>query len=357
MKTWEENAKTGPHLELLSSVAVEGSGSFVLRGGHVYLGARYGSSHVMNVIDVRDPAAAKVTTTLKFKGSIAAVAMMDELLIAAESGRALHLFELKDPARPTVLDVGVALGKSIYDVARLGRYAVAALNWEGVGLMDLENPRKARWVSELKLEDGFVEHLVVAGGHIFATGASDGLVVMDVVDGKLAQLAKPAGKAFNASEVFRMGDRVWVFGSNDDDKAEILVIDPAQPTKIEHRFTTKVSLPKCLLPVKDGSGIGFFTHYSCAQYDPAQRRAGMIFRQYTRDKGGDYIETPADTSSLTEAQQEELQSGPTTCMETISHLARRGPFLYAAQGEALTIYRIREGSAFAETLDPSGAEG
>lgn len=357
MKTWEENAKTGPHLELLSTASVEGSGSFVVREGYVYMAARYGSSHVMNVIDVRDPTATKVAATLKFKSSIAAVAMMDQLLIAAESGRALHFFELKDPAHPAALDVGVALGKSIYDIARLGRYVVAALNWEGVGLMDLENPRKARWVSELKLEDGFVENLVVAGGHIFATGASDGLVVMDVVEGKLVQLAKPAGKGFNASEVFRMGDRVWVFGSNDDDKAEILVIDPAQPTKVEHRFTTKISAPKCLLPLKDGSGIGFFTHYSCAQYDPAHQRAGMIFRQYVKDEGGAYVEMPADTSGLSEEQQEKLRSGRTTCMETISHLARRGPFLYAAQGEALTVYRISEGSAFAETQDPSGGEG
>ena len=357
MKTWEENAKIGPHLELLTSVPVPGSGAFALHHGHAYMGARYGSSHVLSVIDVRDPAAAKVATTLKFKSSIAAVTMMDELLIAAESGRALHFYSLREPGRPEEVDVGVALGKSIYDVARLGRYAVAALNWEGVGLMDLENPKKARWVSELKLEDGFVEHVVVAGGHIFAAGASDGLVVMDIVGGKLVQAAKPAGKGFNASAVQRMGDRVWVLGSNGDDKPEILVIDPKNPEQVLHRFTTKLSMPKCLLPVQDGSGIGFFTHYSCAQYDPAAQRAGMIFRQYVQDEGGAYVELPADTSGLSEEQQEKLRSGRTTSMETASHLARRGPFLYAAQGEALTIYRITEGSAFAEVLAPSGAEG
>ncbi|MFO0725424.1 MAG: hypothetical protein U1E65_16695 [Myxococcota bacterium] len=339
MRSWEENAKFGPHLERIAAVPLKSVGPFVYRDGFVYAGARHGNDPQVTVIDARKPAEPRVVGSLPFKRSILSMALSGERLLVGESQRALHIYDLQDPAAPKYLDCVVSLGKDICAVDTLGELAAAGLNWGGVGLMDLKT---LRWVSEQRLEEGFVEELCVAQGLIFAAGASGGLVVFRAEGGKLEEVARPCGSGFNASEVFPMGSQVWVAGARKN-KPELVVIDPRAPDRVVHRLSTKISTPRSLRATRSGVGLGFFTHYTCAQYDPAGGTSGMLFRQYLGDEDQRYYE-------MSEARAQERGGPRMTCMDTISQMEVVGKTLIAAQGEAITVYRILPGSAFEECL-------
>lgn len=338
MKTWEEYAAHGPHLRRVAALSAPGLRCAAAVGEYVYLATYADDVSQVLVVDARDPAAPAVVRALPFKNRVSALVVAGDRLLVAEPRRALHVYDVTTPAEPGRVDCGVALGRDLYDVATLGTAAVVAQNWDGVGVMDLTDPHRARWIAAHKLEDGFVESVCVAEGLIFAAGAADGLVVLSLVDGALAVVARPAGKGFNASEVFRMGPHVWVVGSNAKDKPELVVIDPRTPDRVLHRLTTKLSMPKCLLPTAGGGGVGFYTHYSCALYEPERGSAGLLFKQYTADEGGAYWERREP-----DARRDVPQL---TCMETISQLWRRGPHLFAVQGPELSVFEILPGSVF-----------
>lgn len=345
MHALQEHARKGPHLEMVASVATEGTGQFVLHRDHVFMSARYGSAHTLSIIDVQNLREPKLVQTMKFKRAISSVAVQGDILYAAESGRALNFIDIENPTQPSYFDCGVALGTNLYDLKLLGGWAVLGLNWDGIGLMDVRDLKKARWADKIKLEEGFIERLVVASDLIFAAGASGGLRVYEIRDSKLVEIAQPCGEGFNASRVFTVGEEVWVLGSPEDESEHLVVIDPANPDKVATMFEPECSGPTALLPIGEQRAVGFYTHYTCAAYAPHDAWAGELFKQYTRDDDNTYIETPCDVSEMTDGDREAYDVSR-TCLDNTSHALRKEDYIIAALEKELAVFAIPEDSVF-----------
>ncbi len=339
---FEKYAATGPHLEKVGSVPIEAGGKMIVHKDHAFISARYGSSHALTIVDLTSPTSPTVTQTMRFKSNIAAVAMLGDTLLAAESSRALIFIDISDPTAPDYFDCGLALGLSIYDVAVCGEFAVLAMNWEGVGLMSLNDLSDARLIDKHKLDEGFVEGVVVANDHIFVAGASGGLRVFTIEDRALNPLGRISPDEFNASRISMVGDQIWCVGSE-----KILLVDPEDPTTVALEFDLNCSSPKALLPVEGGGALGFYDHYTCLAYDPQSGWAGELFKQFEADDDGAYVEIPCDESQMSEEDFETLHwSRSLTCMEGIDDAIVRDGHLFAVQSQEFNVYKLTEASVF-----------
>ncbi len=341
----QEYAAVGPHLDKVGSVPIAAGGKMVIHKDHAFISARYGSSHALTIVDMSNPTEPVVAETMRFKHNIASVALLGDTLLAAESNRALNFIDVSDPANPDYFDCGLALGKSIYDVAVIGEFAVLAMNWDGLGLMRINDLSDARIVDQHKLDEGFVEGVVIANDHVFAAGASGGLRVFTVQDGGLNALGRISPEEFNASRVTKVGDQVWCIGSE-----KILIVDPQNPTTIATEFEFDCSWPKTLLAVGGGAALGFYDHYTCLGYDPVAGWAGELFKQYEADDDGAYVEIPCDDSKMTEEEREAHWSRSLTCMEGVDDAIVSDGHLFAVQGEEFIVYKLTTGSVFERVI-------
>jgi hypothetical protein len=219
------------------------------------------------------------------------------------------------------------------------------MNWEGVGLIDVRDLAESRFVHQIKLDEGFVERLVVAGDLIFAAGASGGLRVFSIQDARLVEVASYRQNKFNASQVMLVGDRVWVVGSGEDEDTRVLVIDPKKPGEIVTSFAAETRCSGPLLALRGGDAVGF-EGYTCAAFSPELAWAGEIFKLYESDEDQSYLEMPVK-SDFTEAEREALDV-PRSCVDDMQWVQQEGEHLIAAQGQQIVIYRVRAGSIFAE---------
>ncbi len=338
------HCKTPKHLRRVQSVPVEAGGDFILHEGYVYMGSRYGSNNTLCVIDVRDPKAARLAATMRFKRAIGSLAVRGKTLYASEWQRAINLIDIGTPADPNYFDCALALGKSVYEFGFIGDFLVAGLHWDGVGIMDVSAPNKAQWVDVVKLDEGYVEHLAVVGDRIFAAGGNGGIRVFEIQERKLVQVACPGDVGFRAERIFTVGDRVWVTGTPEDKEAHILVIAPSKPGAIESTMELEVSMPNTLVAIGDGVVAGW-NGYRCAGYAPSQGWARALFSQFEDDENKSYVEVPADRKVLGEAEAEALEMLSTSCIDDTSCVVRSGDYLLAAQGNALNVYALEEGSA------------
>jgi hypothetical protein len=335
-----------PHLELVASVPVEGSGQFVLHRDHVFMGARYGSSHTLSIIDVSVPEKASLVKVMKFKHAITSVAIRNDMLYAAEDERAINFINVDNPAVPDYHDCCVALGKDLCDLKLLGKYAVAGLYRGGIGIIDVSDPPNARFLHSVKLDEGSIQRLVVAEGRIFAAGGAGGLRVFEIQSDELVEVASYKENGFNAGDVFNVGDRIWVVGSGEDEPDRVLVFNPKKPSEVESSFEPGERLPSnALLPHSSGGAVGFYTHYTCMAYSAEEGWGGEIFKQYLRDDNEGYHEVPVREEEFTDEELERFDV-PRTCMDEINWMARKGEHLIAAQGSAIVVYRILPGSIF-----------
>ncbi|MEJ2393780.1 MAG: hypothetical protein P8045_14260 [Candidatus Thiodiazotropha sp.] len=335
-----------PHLELVTSVPVEGSGQFVLHRDHVFMSAPYGSSHTLSIIDVSVPEKARLVKEMKFKHAITSVAIRDDMLYAAEDERAINFINVENPAVPDYYDCCVALGKDLCDLKLLGKYAVVGLSRGGIGIIDVSDPPNARFLHSVKLDEGSIQRLVVAEGRIFAAGGTGGLRVFEIQSDELVEVASYKENAFRAGKVLKVGDRIWVVGKGDKEPDRVLVFNPKKPGEIESSFEPGEHLPSnALLPHSSGGAVGFYTHYTCMAYSAEEGWGGEIFKQFLRDDNEGYHEVPVREEEFTEEELERFDV-PRTCMDEVNWMVRKGDHLIAAQGSAIVVYRILPGSIF-----------
>ncbi|MBL4634895.1 MAG: hypothetical protein JKY56_13570 [Kofleriaceae bacterium] len=331
----------------MHSVPVEAGGEFIVHEGYVYMGSRYGNKNTLHVIDVHAPKTAKLVSTMRFKRAIGSLAVRGTTLYASESQRAINLISLENPATPDYFDCALALGKTVYEFGFVGDFLVAALNWDGIGIMDVSVPNKAQWVDTLKLEEGYIEHLAVVRDRIFATCASGGIAVFEIQEAKLVQIASPKGDDFNASSVFVVGEHLWFIGTPEGKETHIYVIDPNKVDEVLVSFELDVSAPSTLIDIADGVAVGW-NGYTCIGYAPSQAWARNLFKQHETDEDKVYVETPCDRNALSEAEIEEIEMLSIMCMDDTSCVVREGDFILAAQGDTLNIYSIEEASLLAK---------
>lgn len=343
--TLAQAASRGPHLELESRVPIRGDGQFVMRGEFAYLSQRYGNANHITVVDVSDPAAAKLVREVEFKRAITSVALAGETLLAAESNRALNFLDLSDPANPAYFECGLALGVSLHDVAVMGDYAVLALNWDGVGLMPLDDPSRAEFSDRRKLDTGYVDYLLVLGELIFTPGGSGGLHVFRNDAGTLVEVASHVGEKVRVSNVFEIDGKVWAL-ADVDGKSHIWVIDPAVPGEIETSFRYKCAEPRAMKGLGDGRAVGWSSNYTCLGFDAVNEWSGEVFKQYTADSDGSYREVPCDVSEMDDDTQQSYWSEPLTCMDGIRHAVRRDDWFYVTQGAEFQVFRLTPDSLF-----------
>ncbi|MEQ1565955.1 MAG: hypothetical protein ABMA64_09985, partial [Myxococcota bacterium] len=193
---------TGPHLGPPARLAIPSARHLATDGVSVAYVAAGATLHVVDLADRGRPA---LLTSLVFRSDIDFVELRGTTLLVGEHGRAIDFVDVSDPARPRWFECLLAFGAHVYPgVVSTGDRLVVPLNWEGVGLCDVADPARSRWLARVKLDQGYVEHVAVADGKVFAAGASGGLRVFAIDGESLVEVARPGGPGFHATAVHRV---------------------------------------------------------------------------------------------------------------------------------------------------------
>ena len=342
MSSLEKYAAVHPHLAFIAHLPIEEARHLVVDGSTLYVGAR----DSVHRVDVTDFSAPRLVCSAQFKGHIGSLAVAGKTLLVGENERAVNLVDVSKVDTLDTFDCVLSFGTTFYQTKILGNFAVAAMNWDGVGLLDVRDPRKARWLDRMKLDNGFVEHIALGADRIFAAGASDGLRVLAIENEKLVEVARPFEIGFNASKVFSVGDRIWVVGtppkvkgSKRSNEPQLCVIDPRKPDATESTFELKTSEPGALMPLANGAAVGF-SGYTCLAYSPDEKWGGKIFKQFTNDVDHSYAERPADQTSYEGAEEK------TSCMSDVRSMNRRGNKLVLLNSDGVWIFETGDASIF-----------
>lgn len=202
------------HLELLKRITLKGADRFVIHKGHAFVCGLYGETRGIHILNLENPEEPDQVRSVRFRNAIGNVFVQDNTLYATENGRAIHKFDLEDITDPQLVDSFVLLGYDLYDMRIIGDYAFLAMNWDGIGVVDLNLPDEIQPVQKQKVEKGYVERLVPFGENLLFTSGSDDPFLYEIsfVNGSLNIVEKREFTDFNPSKVFYCRDEVVLYG-------------------------------------------------------------------------------------------------------------------------------------------------
>ena len=251
------------------------------------------ANNFVHAIDLRDPKKPKRASTVAFKNHVGGMALAGKMLFVGESERALNFVRVANPKKPDYFDCVLSFGTSFYAMTTVGDRVACAINWDGVGLVDVKKPKTARWLAREKLPDSFAEDVVVAEKRLFVAGANDGLRVYAIEKDALVAKASPLPRGSSAARVFLVGDRVWVAGESKG-KPTLFVVHP-KTLRVVGAIRVQRA-PRVLVDVGGGDAMGFES-YTCFRYSPKTKKARRLFLQYDM-KGGGYHEEPGEHADV-----------------------------------------------------------
>ncbi|EMG09781.1 hypothetical protein LEP1GSC151_1029 [Leptospira interrogans serovar Grippotyphosa str. LT2186] len=140
------------HLELLDKIFLKNVNQFVVYKDYAFVYGDYGQAHEIHILSLEIPEKLTHVQSISFQKEIVKVEIKEDTLYVIENERALHIFDLSNVSDPKRVDSFVLLGYDIYDMKLIGENAILAMNWEGIGLVDLNLPDQIQPVQKLKLK-------------------------------------------------------------------------------------------------------------------------------------------------------------------------------------------------------------
>ncbi|TXD37314.1 hypothetical protein FRC98_11330 [Lujinxingia vulgaris] len=310
-------------------ILVEGDRLFVIDGNQV------------QILDISAPLAPRDLGFVAFRESVTGIALHNELLYAAEWMRALNLVDLRDPIAPDYFDARPFIGERTGHVVRLGDYLVMGLNRKkGFALFDLKNPRAPRLLQRLPMEQD-IEHVILDGELVLIANYADGLRWYDIAPSDddhptLHEVRHLETPDFKADRVYPGKDRLYVVGRGKG--CDIIVLDRHTGERLgEVQVGGMVS--SNVVEVGD-QALFFASDHTCYRVDP-DHQIDPLFSQYFADDDRRYVER----TNIDDPYDHQMSRA-----DDMHHWVLRGDKLIAIQGEALVVYQVEAGSAFAAPI-------
>lgn len=140
------------HLELLDKVFLKNVNQFVVYKDYAFVYGDCGQAHEIHILSLEIPEKPTHVQSISFQNVIVKVEIKMDTLYVAEDKRAIHIFDLSNIPDPKRVNSFVLLGYDIYDMKIIGENAILAMNWEGIGLVDLNLSDQIQPVQKIKLK-------------------------------------------------------------------------------------------------------------------------------------------------------------------------------------------------------------
>ncbi|MDX1380402.1 MAG: hypothetical protein R3233_04735, partial [Xanthomonadales bacterium] len=111
-----------------------------VRGNYAYFGSG-GTLRVLEMVyGASDrPPEWRPVTSIEAAGVVRDIEFSGDHLIVADDGGALRSFDISDPERPVPSGV-VPLPEFVRAVSVIGEFALVAIGWDGIGVVDINDP-------------------------------------------------------------------------------------------------------------------------------------------------------------------------------------------------------------------------
>jgi hypothetical protein len=191
---------------------------------HAYV---VGADSILNVVDVREPLAARLVASLRLRAPGRRIALANERLCIAEGSAGVELVDVSDPTMPRVVWYVVPPGEAL-DIAMDRHAYVVCGPIGGLQVLDVASPGAPILVGNVDTP-GDASSLAVAGTHAYVgDGAAGGLQVIDIGDPTLpAIIGHLPGNGWE--RVIGANDSLVGFGESLVD-----VSHPAAPVIVTH---------------------------------------------------------------------------------------------------------------------------
>ncbi|MBM9579803.1 hypothetical protein JWG45_21890 [Leptospira sp. 201903070] len=347
-----------PQLKLLKRIPLNSANRFVIHKSHAFVYEMYGLAREIHVIDLTCPEDPKLVDSIRFQKSIGSLAIHKDKLYATESRRALHVFDLTEISNPKFIESHILLGHDLYDLRIREERAILAMNWEGIGIVDLKKPNSFQPIFMQKFDNGFVEKLLPFQNRFLLTNNRELLYSISILDDKLDEIEKRSFPNFKPSKIFPNGEEILLFGEAKKGKKEfssILLLDKnlqAQEEPIAIRQE-----PVDCLSLSDGNILFGFDH-SYEYLDRIEKKIRPLFELFEERESKTYVEIPAKVYNPSENSNED-QNGEEYdsrkdklyCFDSLKYVTKRGNFLFATYGNAFFSFSISENSFFQKILE------
>ncbi|EKO35869.1 hypothetical protein LEP1GSC163_1143 [Leptospira santarosai str. CBC379] len=349
------------HLTFIHRIQLSCANRFLVHKQHAFICDMYGSANEIHIIDLENPEEPKLIRSIPFKSAIGSVAIQNETLYATESGRAIHKFTLEDVSDPKYSDSYVLLGYDFYDLKWNASRAILAMNWDGVGIVDLNRSNEIQPKVKQKIEKEFVKRLIPSRDRFLLTnGISEDkfLYEISVQNETVEILSKHEFPNFNPSEVFAISNGVVLFGESKKGKKEyssVLILDEnlqaiGEPIRFERA-------PNVCLSLSDGNVL-FGFDYSYALFDRLQHTIVPLFQQFEYGDSKEYIEVQSDRRQVDpeydldryEDEERDPRLNDSYYIDSLKCAHKEGDYLFATHGESFISFRIADDSLFQKIL-------
>lgn len=388
------------HLTLINRIKLPSANRFIVHKNHAFVCQLYGEAKEIHVIDLKNPEKPELVRSIPFQNAIGSLAIQNETLYATESRRALHSFDIKDVANPQHIDSYVLLGYDMYDTTIVNDKAILAMNWEGIGMIDLNRPNEIQPILKQKIEKGYVERLIPFKDRFILTNGiheDKFLYEISLKNGTVEILSKKEFPNFNPSKAFSISSGAVLYGEMKQGKKEyssFLILDEnlkpvGDPIRMERQ-------PNVCLSLSNGNVI-FGFDYAYAVFDRSKHTVTPLFQLFETRDTKEYIEVPSnprkvdpeydhdgydedeeeydsedddeseddlddddDSGSDSQDGNEEDEESEVVerdprldhsyCMDSLQCVYRDGNYLFATHGDSFVSFRISEDSMFQKIL-------
>lgn len=342
-------------LKLLKRIPLNSTNRFVIHKDHAFVCDLYGNAREIHVLDLTNPADPKEVRSIQFQNSIGSLAVREEKLYATESRRALHEFDLTEVSNPKFLESYILLGYDLYDLHITSDQAILAMNWEGIGIVDLKKPNSIQPFPVQKMDKGFVEKIVPFQDNFLLTNNSEYLYMISALDGTLKEIDKISFPNFKPSKIYPIGEEIVLYGETKKGKKEfssILILDKNLQT-IDEPIAIRNEPVNCF-PLSDGNVLLCFD-YSYASLDRKEKRILPLFELFEDRSSKDYVEIPAKVKNKTSESDEEedydSRKNELYCFDSLRALCKKGNFLFTTHGKEFITFSVSEDSLFQKIVE------
>ncbi|EMO82666.1 hypothetical protein [Leptospira kirschneri] len=337
------------HLELLDKVFLKNVNQFVVYKDYAFIYGDYGRAYEIHILSLEIPEKPTHVQSISFQNVIVKVEIKMDTLYVAEDKRAIHTFDLSNISEPKRVNSFVLLGYDIYDMKIIGENAILAMNWEGIGLVDLNLSDQIQPVQKIKIENGCVEYFVSFGDRFFTVSSLKNdpfLYEISIINGYLEIKNKKEFSDFNPSSVFCGTSEVVLYGEfkkGKNNRSGILLLDDnlqplGEPIRLERS-------PIVCFQLSDGNFL-FGFDYSYVLLDKTQCTIVPLFAQFKQKSSNKYIEIASNSDSRLEPQD----TSTLVSMDSLQNAHKQGDFFFALHGNHFTSFRILENSLFQDIV-------
>ncbi len=174
--SWAATATTDECLRNAGTIPFSGELQAVAAGGgHAFAAASDGD---VLVVDVADPAAARIVATVHTPGHPVGLHVAGDLLYVVEYDFGLHVVDISDPVRARIVG-SAATACAAQSLAVAGDRAFVACFRAGLEVFDVSRPQRPRSIGTYDTP-GFAYGVAVAGDVAYVADFTAGLRILDV---------------------------------------------------------------------------------------------------------------------------------------------------------------------------------